>query len=304
MVAVWWTVALSEEVSRERPLQVDIGDQPLVLWRDAEGAVRVLEDRCPHRRAPLSLGCVRPNGWLQCGYHGWSFDGSTGRLMEIPNMKDDQRFPPLYRARRFAANEGGGFVRVSLDSQAEEPCATLPLLGWEFSGTSHVALDHRRYLEVLFDDPGLLLELRGVGFTPYLLSDLRTDEGVLTMERQCEWGRLNWPAPFRSNFPISLLISSDPVTGESELVLRDRDLVELFKVRMAPVPQARGITAIRWRATALRKSKALRARLLRMGTPFAVRDTIDAAAIRTLKPTVSSQLSRLATGSQQQAVAA
>ena len=90
--AMWWTLALSEEVTDKKPLDVDLGDQPIVLWRDTHGAVRALEDRCPHRRAPLSLGCIRDNGWIQCGYHGWSFEGHAGRLKEIPNMKDDQRF--------------------------------------------------------------------------------------------------------------------------------------------------------------------------------------------------------------------
>lgn len=110
----WWAVARSEEVSAAKPLSVDIGDQPIVLWRDTQGIVRALEDRCAHRRAPLSLGCIRDNGWLQCGYHGWSYEGETGRLKEIPSMKDKQKFPPLYRVIAFAAREVDGFVRVCL----------------------------------------------------------------------------------------------------------------------------------------------------------------------------------------------
>jgi len=108
---LWWAVARSEEVTSQKPLSVDIGDQPLVLWRDNQGIARALEDRCPHRRAPLSLGCIRDNGWIQCGYHGWSYDGETGRLKEIPNMKDQQKFPPVYKAHEFGVFEQGGFVR-------------------------------------------------------------------------------------------------------------------------------------------------------------------------------------------------
>src|SRR3546814_18718904 len=91
MSATWWSVALTEEITADKPLSVDIGDQHLVLWRDEAGVARALEDRCPHRRAHLSLGCVRSTGWLQCGSHGWRYEGETGRIMEIPNMKDDQR---------------------------------------------------------------------------------------------------------------------------------------------------------------------------------------------------------------------
>src|SRR3546814_7176893 len=72
---IWWAVARSEEVTDKKPLGINIGDQPVVLWRDKQGIVRALEDRCPHRRAPLSLGCIRDNGWIQCGYHVWSYEG-------------------------------------------------------------------------------------------------------------------------------------------------------------------------------------------------------------------------------------
>ena len=103
---VWWAVARSEEVTSKKPISVDIGSQPIVLWRDAAGVPRALEDRCPHRRAPLSLGCVLGNGMIQCGYHGWTYDGATGHLKDIPNLKSTQKFPPLYRATPFAAWEG------------------------------------------------------------------------------------------------------------------------------------------------------------------------------------------------------
>ena len=80
MVDGWWALARSEEVTPAKPINVDLAGQPIVLWRDHEGHVRALEDRCPHRRAPLSLGCVLGNGMMQCGYHGWTFDGATGHL--------------------------------------------------------------------------------------------------------------------------------------------------------------------------------------------------------------------------------
>jgi nitrite reductase/ring-hydroxylating ferredoxin subunit len=284
-ISGWWTLARSEEVTGKKPLSADLGDQPVVLWRDKQGTARALEDRCPHRRAPLSLGCVRDNGWIQCGYHGWSYDGATGRLVEIPNMKSDQRFPPLYRATNFAVAESGGFVRVNLDANAPAPPAlaeTLPL-----HGTAHVALDQDRYVDALFDDPGLLIGIRGVHFTPYLMSELKLSDGRLVMERSCQWRVLRAPAPFSADFPLSLLTSTDPQTGETELVLRDTGLRELLRAVLAPTPAARGVTAIRWRARVGRDLEAPLAKQLAIGVPFHVRAAIDAAALRVLKPTVS-----------------
>jgi nitrite reductase/ring-hydroxylating ferredoxin subunit len=270
--AIWWPVARSEEVTAKTPLSVDIGDQPVVLWRDAAGIPRALEDRCPHRRAPLSLGCIKPDGMIQCGYHGWIYDGESGRLKEIPNLKDQQKFPPLYKALAFAVYESDGFVRVCLDAMAQPPVAStesaMPL-----SGTGHVALDHAQYLAALFDDPGLVIGIRGVHFTSYLMSELREEHGRLVMERNCQWRGLHWPAPFSPEFPATLLTATDPVTGETELKLRDARFRTQLHAIIAPVPSARGITAVRWRAA--------------RGRTLTVRDTIDAAALRVLRPSAS-----------------
>lgn len=281
----WWTVALSDEVTDRKPLAVDIGDQPVVLWRDKQGIARALEDRCPHRRAPLSLGCIRDNGWIQCGYHGWSYEGDTGRLKEIPNMKDDQRFPPIYKAQPFAVAESDGFVHVNLDAKADAPAPaghTLPL-----SGIAHVALEQSHWIDALYDEPGLVIDIKGVEFTPYLMSELRAQNGLFVMERNCLWGKLHWPSFATAEFPITLLSRTKPDTGETELLLRDDDFNELLKVRLAPVPAARGVTQIRWRAELGPTLKGLHARMLRHGTPFAVRERIDAAALRVSKPSVS-----------------
>jgi nitrite reductase/ring-hydroxylating ferredoxin subunit len=281
----WWAVARSEEVTSARPMSVDIGDQPIVLWRDKQGLARALEDRCPHRRAPLSLGCVRESGFIQCGYHGWTYSGETGRLVEIPNMKDKQKFPPLYKATAFAVHESGGFVRVCLDANAipiEAPSTELPL-----SGTVHVALPHDQYIAALFDDPGIVLGIRGIRFTPYLMSELHVENGLLSMERSCQWQGLHWPAPFSPEFPATVLISTHPVTGETSLTLRDAALNNLLSAVLAPVPAARGVSSVRWRAAPARSRTMLSKLISGAGPSLTVHPSIDAAALRKLKPSVS-----------------
>jgi nitrite reductase/ring-hydroxylating ferredoxin subunit len=278
-------LALSEEVTDEKPLSVDIGDRPVVLWRDLKGHARALEDRCPHRRAPLSLGCIRKEGWIQCGYHGWSYDGETGRVMEIPNLKNEQRFGPVYKAERFAVHEAAGFVRVSLNPNAiprPEAALDMPL-----SGIAQVALDHERYLAALLDDPGLLLSVFGVHFTTYLMAELHEQDGRLVMERSCQWKLPHWPAAFSSDYPLTLISSIDPASGETALLLRDRDFKELLSMRLAPVPANRGVTAVRWRAAPGADLSTAASRILGWLNPIRLHPTIDGAALRQLKPTVS-----------------
>ncbi|WP_417622360.1 Rieske 2Fe-2S domain-containing protein [Parasphingorhabdus sp.] len=282
---VWWAVARSEEISKDKPVNVDIGDQPVVLWRDNTGAVRALEDRCPHRRAPLSLGCVLGNGMIQCGYHGWTYDGATGHLEDIPNLKSQQKFPKLYRAQPFGVSESGGFVHVCLDPKARPPAPrdeTLPL-----SGSENIALGHEHYINALFDDPALLINIRGVRFTTYLMTELSEQDGRLVLERSCQWASPHWPAPFSSDFPVTLKISTDPASGESELLLRDDQFHPLLRAILAPVPAARGVTQVRWRAKLESRRPGLMAKAMGLGAPLQVYSHVDGAALRELKPSAS-----------------
>jgi len=289
--AIWWAVARSEEIHADKPMNVDLGDQPVVLWRDKAGSAHALEDRCPHRRAPLSLGCILESGAIQCGYHGWTFDGSSGQLVDIPNLKSDRKYPPVYKARAFGVHESGGFVRICLDAKAAPPPPedfVLPL-----SGTSIVSLDHEQWIDALFDDPSLLLAIRGVRFTPYLQTELRERDGLLMLERSCQWASPHWPSPFTSDFPISLRIVTHPVTGEAELTLLDDEFNLLFHAAVAPVPAARGVTQVRWRAVLSPELPGLMAKAMSVGTPFKIFDHVDGAALRVLKPSASIHASDL-----------
>jgi phenylpropionate dioxygenase-like ring-hydroxylating dioxygenase large terminal subunit len=80
-----------------------------VLFRGADGRPIALEDRCPHRNAPLSAGRVR-GGELECAYHGWRF-GAGGACLAVPGLPA----PPEARAARGAAFpcvEQDGYVWV------------------------------------------------------------------------------------------------------------------------------------------------------------------------------------------------
>src|SRR5690606_30928091 len=52
---VWHAVCPSGFI-KERPVSLRRFGYRLALWRGADGQVHALEDRCPHRGAPLSQG--------------------------------------------------------------------------------------------------------------------------------------------------------------------------------------------------------------------------------------------------------
>ena len=103
----WYVAAWSDEVKAEVPFGRRICGQPLVLFRDANGSVSALYDRCCHRGAPLSAGNVLPRG-LQCAYHGLVFRGD-GQCIEIPGQK---LIPPKVRVRHYPVVEKDQFIWV------------------------------------------------------------------------------------------------------------------------------------------------------------------------------------------------
>ena len=65
-----------EEVPLGGGIRVQIGRQEIALFRDENG-VRAIDDRCPHRGAPLSEGFLE-KGKVYCPWHCFDFCLTTG----------------------------------------------------------------------------------------------------------------------------------------------------------------------------------------------------------------------------------
>ena len=109
---LWHPVAQTSEVV-SAPLSVQLLEQPVVLWRNAEGEVQAFVDRCPHRGARLSMGRVE-NGNLECPYHGWQFS-TGGQCVKVPAVPDFTP-PASQRVKAFEVQEAYGLVWVRLES--------------------------------------------------------------------------------------------------------------------------------------------------------------------------------------------
>ena len=151
----WYAAALSAEIA-DKPFGRTICGAPIVFFRAANGAIAALEDRCAHRHAPLSLGCVR-DGEIECAYHGLRYDAS-GTCTHVPGQKN---VPPRARVRRYPAAERWGWIWVWIgDAEAADP-ATIPHFPWFDSpdwdgfhkyfhvkgGTQLFSIDQQPYLQ-------------------------------------------------------------------------------------------------------------------------------------------------------------
>lgn len=92
----WYIAGWANEVTREKPLARVLLNEPVVIYRKADGTPVALEDRCCHRLAPLSIGRIEGDE-LRCMYHGLKFDAS-GKCTEIPGQ---DRIPPAMKVRSF-----------------------------------------------------------------------------------------------------------------------------------------------------------------------------------------------------------
>jgi vanillate O-demethylase monooxygenase subunit len=96
----WHPLCRSSDVN-VAPQSFTLLGERYVAYRTSEGTVRVFLDRCPHRRAPLSLGSCEGDA-LRCAYHGWLFD-IDGQCVEIPALGTDATISS--RARLIAPAE-------------------------------------------------------------------------------------------------------------------------------------------------------------------------------------------------------
>ncbi len=100
----WWPIALANEVG-VHPKAFRLGLRDLAVYRDLQGTIRAVDDSCPHRRLPLSMGRITEDGYLQCAYHGWCFDGASGVCTRIPNLRDGEKIPGAIHIDAFSTVE-------------------------------------------------------------------------------------------------------------------------------------------------------------------------------------------------------
>src|SRR5438552_5434023 len=106
----WYVVGMSREFPTRQLQGQVVTEKPLVIWRTAEGSVVAFDDRCRHKRMPLSQGRLIDGGLLECAYHGLCYD-AAGRCVRVPSHPDG-RIPPQARLRPFPVIEQDGLVWV------------------------------------------------------------------------------------------------------------------------------------------------------------------------------------------------
>ncbi|MBV8848556.1 MAG: aromatic ring-hydroxylating dioxygenase subunit alpha [Methylobacteriaceae bacterium] len=109
----WYPAAWSRDIGRAL-MKRRLLEEDVVLYRTEAGTVCALEDVCPHRLMPLSLGKLEGDT-IQCGYHGLTFDCS-GKCVRVPGQ---DVIPQTARVRAYPIHENMGLAWIWMGDPAK-----------------------------------------------------------------------------------------------------------------------------------------------------------------------------------------
>lgn len=120
---IWQVAGFANEVD-DGLLARRLLNQAIVFYRDGEGSVVAMEDRCPHRLVPLSLG-RRVEGVIECGYHGMRFN-SQGTCVFAPG----QAAPKSVKVKTFPIVERYNLIWIWMGEAALADESLVPDIYW------------------------------------------------------------------------------------------------------------------------------------------------------------------------------
>jgi 5,5'-dehydrodivanillate O-demethylase len=123
----WHPIATSSQLAGPGTRPVRILGENLVLFRDLQGGLGLVEPHCAHRKAGLVFG-MPDQGGLRCGYHGWLYN-TKGQCIDQPFEKflhPTTEWKHEIRIKAYPVEELGGLIFAYL---GPEPTPLLPR--WE-----------------------------------------------------------------------------------------------------------------------------------------------------------------------------
>lgn len=122
----WTPVCLVEEVSEPdgAPVRARVFGEDLVVFRDTDGRVGVLDEYCPHRHASLVFGRNEGCG-LRCLYHGWKMD-VEGNVVEMVSEPASSTMAQHVKHTAYPTKEWGGMIWAYMGPQEAIPEFTPP----------------------------------------------------------------------------------------------------------------------------------------------------------------------------------
>jgi phenylpropionate dioxygenase-like ring-hydroxylating dioxygenase large terminal subunit len=117
----WYVAAWSNEIGRSL-FSRTLLEQPILLYRKANGEAVAISNVCAHRFAPLHMGKLVGDA-VQCPYHGLQYDGS-GRCTLNPH--GDGMIPPRMAVATYPLVERHGMIWLWMGDQDQQDPSKIP----------------------------------------------------------------------------------------------------------------------------------------------------------------------------------
>lgn len=149
----WYVAAWDHELLGDTLLSRTILDQSVLLYRKSDGVPVAIDNRCAHRRAPLSMG-RREGDAIRCMYHGLRFE-PDGRCSDIPGQPN---IPEKMCVKTYPVIEKDRWIWIWMgshtlaDPELIPPTPTLKHPEWRYRpGYMHYQADYQLICDNLLD---------------------------------------------------------------------------------------------------------------------------------------------------------
>lgn len=134
----WYAAAWSSEVG-DGLFERRLLDKPVLLFRDEDGKIAAIGNRCPHRFAPLSAG-RKMGSVVKCGYYGLKFDRRGACVGGLSGYNQ-----PDVRVPAYPAVERHEMIWIWMGEASEADPRLIPDLGIMSSGSGEPATRYIRH---------------------------------------------------------------------------------------------------------------------------------------------------------------
>ncbi len=181
----WYVAGWAESLAEGQIIGIKLLGESIAIYRKADGGLAAVEDRCPHRHAPLSMGRVVKGDRVQCIYHGLEFDAAGACTL---NPHPPGNLPSRAKIKSYTAVEKHKAIWVWMGDRTPD-ASTIPDFGVldnapEIYGTKRDKIMVKANYELVVDN---LLDLsHGCYLHEGLLGNADTVESEITTEVEGE----------------------------------------------------------------------------------------------------------------------
>ncbi|MDT2019338.1 aromatic ring-hydroxylating dioxygenase subunit alpha [Methylocella sp. CPCC 101449] len=244
---VWHYLCLEADIAEGGDFVTTfVGDAPVVVTRDSEGAIHAFENRCAHRGALICLDAKgKGKKDFACVYHAWTYD-LTGKLTGVAfqkGVKGKGGMPPEFKIsehgpRRLKITALHGLVFGSFSADAPDFKSWLgpeiePKIGRVLAGRKPVVLG--RYTQVLPNNWKLYVEnvkdsyhasILHLFFTTFELNRL-SQKGAIVVD-ETGGHHISYSAIDRKTNTASADYAQQKIRSDSKYRLADPSLLQGF----------------------------------------------------------------------------